>query len=126
MRRVDVDVSTRDSRSDTEVATEPVTGVAPRRSVRRATARRASKRRAVARRLHGDEDAAIIEFLGDHPRSTAGDLARALNLDPEDVATRLAHLANLDEIVRAPHGYTISDHSSSGASSPPAGVSPRL
>jgi hypothetical protein len=55
---------------------------APARSVRRATARRASNRRATARSRQGDTKASIIDFLAQHPGSTAGDLAKGLNLNP--------------------------------------------
>ena len=79
---------------------------APIRSVRRATARRASNRRAYARSRQSDSDASIIEFLAHHPRSTIGDLAKGLNLDPEQVAICLTHLTSAGEIRRASHGYS--------------------
>jgi predicted transcriptional regulator len=78
---------------------------APMRSMRRATARRASSRRASARSLKGDSEASIIDFLADHPRSTTGDLARGLNLDPELIATCLAHLTCTGEVRKTSHGY---------------------
>jgi hypothetical protein len=78
---------------------------APARSVRRATARRASNRRATARRRQGDTEASIIEFLARHPGSTAGDLAKGLNLDRGSVSPRLTQLAKAGEIKRASHGY---------------------
>lgn len=79
---------------------------APARSVRRGTARRASNRRATARRRQGDTNASIIDFLAQHPRSTAGDIAKCLNLNPGNVTTRLTQLANAGEIKRATHGYS--------------------
>jgi MarR family len=79
---------------------------APARSVRRATARRASNRRATARTRQGDTEGSIIEFLARHPGSTAGDLAKGLNLNPGSVSTRLTQLANAGEIVKASHGYS--------------------
>ncbi len=78
----------------------------PARSVRRATARRASKRRATARNRQGDSEASIIHFLAQHPESTAGDLAKGLNLNPGRVSTRLTQLAKAGEIKRASHGYS--------------------
>jgi hypothetical protein len=75
------------------------------RSVRRATARRASARRAAARRRQRDSEATIIGFLVAHPRSTVGDLARSLNLDPEHVAACVAQLASAGEIQKGSHGY---------------------
>ena len=77
----------------------------PARSVRRATARRASNRRATARTHQGDTNASIIDFLAQHPDSTAGDLAKGLNLDPGNVATHLTQLAKAGEISRATHGF---------------------
>jgi hypothetical protein len=65
---------------------EILTEAAPSRSVRRATARRASNRRATARSHQRDTEASIIEFLARHPGSTAGGLAKGLNLDPGRVA----------------------------------------
>jgi DNA-binding MarR family transcriptional regulator len=89
----------------TEVS-EPNPKAAPPRSVRRATARRASTRRATARSRQGDPEASILDFLAQHPRSTAGDLAKGLNLNPGNVATRLTQLAKAGEIKRASHGYS--------------------
>ena len=80
---------------------------APARSVRRATARRASKRRAAARRRQGDTKArSIIDFLAQHPGSTAGDVAKGLNLNPGSTSTRLTQLAKVGEIKKASRGYT--------------------
>jgi predicted transcriptional regulator len=78
---------------------------APARSVRRATARRASNRRATARTRQRDTKASIIDFLAEHPRSTAGDLAKGLNLNRGSVSTRLTQLAKAGEIKKASHGY---------------------
>jgi hypothetical protein len=80
---------------------------APARSVRRATARRASNRRATARSLHGDSEASIIiDFLAKHPGSSAGDVAKGLNLDPGSVSARLTQLATAGGIEKASHGYS--------------------
>ena len=73
---------------------------APAPSGRRATARRASKRRAVARRRHGDTKARIIDFLARHPGSTAGEVAKGLNLNPASTSSRLPQLAKAGEIKR--------------------------
>jgi hypothetical protein len=80
---------------------------APARSVRRATARRASNRRATARSRQDDSDTRIIEFLAQHPGSTAGDVAKGLNLDPANVSTHLTQLAKAGEIKKAAHGYSM-------------------
>jgi uncharacterized membrane protein len=79
---------------------------APARSVRRATARRASNRRATARSRQGDTEASIIDFLAQHPGSTAGDLAKGLNLNTGKVSTSLTELAKTGEIKKAQHGYS--------------------
>jgi Winged helix-turn-helix DNA-binding len=79
---------------------------APARSVRRATARRASNRRATARSRQADSEASIIDFLVRHPGSTAGDLARGLNLNPGQVSAHLTKLARAGEISKASHGYS--------------------
>jgi hypothetical protein len=76
------------------------------RSVRRATARRASARRASARSRHRNDEASIIGFLADHPKSTVGHIARSLNLDPEHVATCLMQLTGAGEIHKARDGYS--------------------
>jgi predicted transcriptional regulator len=81
---------------------------APARSVRRATARRASTRRATARSRQNDTKASIIEFLSTHPGSTAGDIGKALNLNPGSVSTRLTQLAKTGEIQKASRGYSAS------------------
>jgi predicted transcriptional regulator len=78
---------------------------APARSVRRSTARRASHRRATARSLQSDVKATIIEFLAKHPGSTAGDIAKTLNLNPGSVSTRLTQLAKTGQIQKASRGY---------------------
>lgn len=75
------------------------------RSVRRATARRASARRAVARTRRGDTKARIIEFLEKHPGSTAGEVARGLDLNRGSVSTRLTQLAKLGDISKSERGY---------------------
>lgn len=78
---------------------------APARSVRRATARRASSRRATARAHQDDTNARILDFLAQHAESTAGDLAKSLNLQTATVAAALAQLTKADEIRTASRGY---------------------
>jgi len=80
---------------------------APARSMRRATARRASARRALARSRQPDNGASIAGFLGDHPHSTVGDLARGLDLDPPYVANCLTQLIGAGEIQKASDGYNV-------------------
>jgi CRP-like cAMP-binding protein len=79
---------------------------APARSGRRATARRASTRRATARTRQVDTKTSIVEFLGNHPGSTAGQVAKGLNLNRRSVSARLTQLAKSGEIKKAARGYT--------------------
>ena len=90
-----------------EAAVPPVSGGAPPpRSKRRATAVRASKRRATARVRKGDPKETIFEFLAKHPGSTAGEVAKGLNLARNSVSARLVQLAKAGEIQKAERGYT--------------------
>jgi len=75
------------------------------RSARRATARRASTRRATARQRKPDVAARIIDYLKDHPQSTAGDVAKALNANRNTVGARLSQMAEKGEITKASKGY---------------------
>lgn len=81
-------------------------GAPPPRSKRRATAVRASKRRATARVRKGDPNQTIFVFLAKHPGSTAGEVAKGLNLDRSSVSARLTQLAKAGEIQKADRGYT--------------------
>jgi hypothetical protein len=81
-------------------------GAPPPRSHRRATAVRASKRRATARVRKGDTEASIVGFLAKHPGSTAGEVAKGLNLTRDSVSARLTKLAKEGEIKKADRGYT--------------------
>ena len=78
----------------------------PARSVRRATARRASTRRATARSRQDDSETRIIDFLARHPGSTAGGIAKGLNLDPANASSHLTQLAKAGEIKKTAHGYS--------------------
>jgi hypothetical protein len=80
----------------------PVPG---QRAVRRSTARRASTRRATARSRRGDTKAAITDYLKKQPGSTAGDLAKGVNLQRNSVSTRLTQMAKAGEIKKATRGY---------------------
>ncbi|MGA2006118.1 MAG: helix-turn-helix domain-containing protein [Solirubrobacteraceae bacterium] len=77
----------------------------PARSLRRATARRASRRRAEARTLRADTRESILEFLAKHPGSTAGEVAKGLDLNRSSVSGRLTQLAKLGHIRKADRGY---------------------
>jgi predicted transcriptional regulator len=81
----------------------PVAG----RSRRRATARRASTRRASARSRQTDRGTQISGYLRDHPGSTAGDIAKGLNLNRNSVSTRLTQMAKAGTIKKAKRGYQV-------------------
>ena len=75
--------------------------------MRRATARRASTRRATARQRKTDITARIIDYLKDHPQSTAGDVAKALNANRNTTATRLSQMVKKGQITKASKGYAV-------------------
>ena len=75
--------------------------VVPRRSARRATARRASNRRATARRRKDDVEGRIVDYLEDHPQSTTGDIAKALNANRDTIAAGLSHIARAGDTTKA-------------------------
>jgi predicted transcriptional regulator len=78
----------------------------PSRSSRRSTARRASTRRSSARARQGDTASRIVDYLAKHPNSTAGDLAKGLNLKRNSVSTKLTQMAKAGQIKKAQRGYT--------------------
>jgi DNA-binding MarR family transcriptional regulator len=78
----------------------------PSRSGRRATARRASTRRRTARSRQSDTASRIVDYLETHPNSTAGDLAKALNLKRNSLSTKLTQMAKAGQIKKAERGYT--------------------
>jgi DNA-binding transcriptional ArsR family regulator len=90
---------------DAHAGDEEMIGAVPTRSLRRATSRRASKRRAETRALKADTGARIVEFLGKHPGSTAGEVAKGLDLNRSSVSNRLTQLAKLGHIRKATRGY---------------------
>jgi hypothetical protein len=77
----------------------------PSRSRRRSTARRASGRRQTARGRQSDTAARIVDYLAKHPGSTAGDLAKGLNLKRNSVSTKLTQMARAGQIKKAARGY---------------------
>jgi Winged helix-turn-helix DNA-binding len=81
----------------------PVVLTADGRGRRRRSNRRLAAR---ARSPRGDTRARVIEFIASNPGSTAGDVARALGLNRNSVATRLAQLAKSGELAKAQRGYS--------------------
>jgi len=82
---------------DSPDSTRDTLPVVPPRSARRATARRASSRRATARERKDDVEGRMIDYLKDHPQSTAGDIAKALNANRDTIAARLSHIASASD-----------------------------
>ena len=79
----------------------PVTfALVPQRSTRRATARRASSRRAAARERKDDVEGRISEYLKDHPQSTTGDIAKALNANRDTIAAGRSHIASSSDVTK--------------------------
>ena len=84
----------------TEVPSVPPT---ERRGQRRRSGQRAAQR---SRSGRAGVRARVIEFVASNPGATAGDVAKALGLNRNSVATRLAQLAKSGELAKAERGYT--------------------
>jgi hypothetical protein len=82
---------------DSTLVTVPMV---PPRSARRATARRASSRRATARARKDDVEERIIEHRKDHPKSTTGEIAKALNANRDTIAAGLSHIARASDATK--------------------------
>jgi hypothetical protein len=79
-------------------ATAPTGSAAPTRRDRQGSGRRRARR--------GETRARVIDHVRANPGSTAGDVARALGLNRNTVATRLTQLAKSGELVKTARGYT--------------------
>ncbi len=79
----------------------------PPRSKRRATAKRASSRRATARAVKRDTAGEIIEFLEAHPGSTAGEVAKGIDLGRSTVAAKLTQMSKAGELTKRERGYAV-------------------
>ena len=49
--------------------------------------------------------ARILDYLKDHPQSTAGDVAKALNANRNTIGARLSQMVKKGEITKASKGY---------------------
>jgi hypothetical protein len=94
--------------SDLQRAIDALNGMSGAPRTDRRGQRRRSGQRAAQRYRSGRTDirGLVIEFVGFNPGSTAGDVAKALSLDRNSVATRLAQLAKSGELAKAKRGYT--------------------
>jgi predicted ArsR family transcriptional regulator len=61
-----------------------------------------------ARSRQHDIKASILASLAQRPGSTAGDLAKGLSLERDDVATRLTQLVQTGDIKKTSRGYRMS------------------
>jgi CRP-like cAMP-binding protein len=93
--------------SDLQRALDALTGVPGAPTTDRRGHRRRSGQRAARRPRSGRTDvrALVIEFVTSNPGSTAGDVAKALGLNRNSVATRLAQLAKSGELAKGKRGY---------------------
>jgi hypothetical protein len=82
----------------------PATPAGEARGRRRQPGQRPSPRR--PRPARGDIGAVVIEYVAANPGSTAGDVANALGLNRNSVATRLTQLGKRGDLVKARRGYS--------------------
>jgi hypothetical protein len=54
----------------------------------------------------GDARVRVVEYVAANPGSTASDVATALGLNRNSVATRLTQLSKRGDLVKAPRGYS--------------------
>lgn len=87
-----------------EAAVDAAAAADTTRAARRASARRASKRRHVARSLKPDTKALVVAYLGKHPGSTAGDVAKGLDLNRSTASSSVAALLKLKQVRKARDG----------------------
>jgi hypothetical protein len=95
--------------SDLKRALDALNGVPAPPSVDGRGGRRQSGHRASPRRSpppRGDIGSLVIEYVAANPGSTAGDIAEALGLNRNSVATRLTQLGKRGELVKARRGYS--------------------
>ena len=95
--------------SDLQSALDALNGVpaAPAAGGRRR--RRQARQSAVPRRSgspRGDVRARVVDYVAANPGSTAGDVAKALGLNRNSVATRLTQLSKRGDLVKARRGYS--------------------
>jgi len=79
-------------------------------TIARTSSARSGRRSVVAagrrRSPRGDSREKVIAYVRSHPGSTAGDVAKALRLNRNSVATRLTQLGKSGELVKAQRGYS--------------------
>jgi hypothetical protein len=95
--------------SDLQSALDALNGItaAPAAAGRRR--RRQSGQPAAPRRSGlpaGDVRVRVVDYVAANPGSTASDVATALGLNRNSVATRLTQLSRRGDLVKAPRGYS--------------------
>jgi hypothetical protein len=93
-----------DEAASLEAALAALEDAAPRAARRRGPRRPVG--RSSGRPRRGEMRARVIEHVRANPGSTAGDVAEALGLNRDSVATRLAVLAKSGELAKATRGYS--------------------
>ena len=94
--------------SDLQGALDALNGV-PAAPAARGRRRRRQSGRSPARRSgapRGDIRARVVDYVAANPGSTASDVARALGLNRNSVATRLTQLSKRGDLVKAQRGYS--------------------
>ena len=95
--------------SDLQHALDALNGVPAAPAARGRGRRRQSGQSAAPRRSgspRGDIRARVVDYVAAKPGSTASDVAKALGLNRNSVATRLTQLSKRGEVVKAPRGYS--------------------
>jgi winged helix-turn-helix DNA-binding protein len=82
----------------------PATRAAGGRGRRRQSGQPAAPRR--SGRPAGDVRVRVMGYVAANPGSTANDVAKALGLNRNSVATRLTQLSRRGDLVKAPRGYS--------------------
>jgi predicted HTH transcriptional regulator len=92
-----------------EAALAALEGANESRPTRRRATRRQRQTADPSRRgrsARGQTRDKVIEYVRAHPASTAGDVAKALRLNRNSIATRLAQLVKSGELSKAARGYS--------------------
>lgn len=59
-----------------------------------------------SRPRNGDTAQRIVDYLKEHPRSTAGEIAQDLDLKRNSVSTKLTQMAKAGQILKESKGYS--------------------
>lgn len=70
-------------------------------------ASRARKRRAELKPLRRDLLVEVVDYLRTHPGSTAGDIARGLDVSASTASAKIKHLTQVGQVVKVKRGYAL-------------------